>query len=131
MVKLHGDYRDSRIRNTEEELSEYSDAFKGLLERVLDEYGLVVCGWSATWDRALRLAIKRSNLRYSAWWVDIGPLNSDASALASARQAAVIENVDAELLRESRFEGSSTHRGRPSPPDQRRCGRSRTETPAT
>ena len=96
VVKLHGDYRDSRIRNTEEELSEYSDAFRDLLDRTLDEYGLIICGWSATWDLALRAAIKRSNRRYSAWWVDIGPLGSDAAALASARRAAVIENMDAD-----------------------------------
>ena len=96
VVKLHGDYRDSRIRNTEEELSEYSEAFKGLLDRILDEYGLIICGWSATWDPALRSAIKRSNRRYSAWWVDIGSLSSDAASIASARRAVVIENTDAD-----------------------------------
>ena len=96
VVKLHGDYKDSRIRNTEGELAAYSDPFKGLLDRILDEYGLIICGWSATWDLALRAAIKRSNRRYSTWWVDIRPLRSDAAALASARKALVIENMDAD-----------------------------------
>ena len=96
VVKLHGDYKDSRIRNTEEELSEYSGPFEGLLDRILEEYGLIICGWSATWDPALRAAIKRSNRRYSTWWVDIRPLGSDAAALASACRALVIENMEAD-----------------------------------
>ena len=99
VVKLHGDYQDSRIRNTEEELAEYSDAFKGLLDRVLDEYGLIICGWSATWDPALRDAIKRQrSRRYTAWWVDIRSLSSEAAALAHARQALVIDNMDADTF---------------------------------
>ena len=72
VVKLHGDYQDSRIRNTEEELAAYPDAFNALRDRVLDEYGLIICGWSATWDPALRDAIERQrSRRYTAWWVGL------------------------------------------------------------
>jgi len=48
VVKLHGDYRDARILNTAAELGAYMPEFDVLLDRVLDEYGLIVCGWSAT-----------------------------------------------------------------------------------
>ena len=99
VVKLHGDYQDSRIRNTEKELAEYSEAFNDLLDRVLDEYGLIICGWSATWDPALRAAIGRlPNRRYTAWWVDIDNLSSKAAALAHARRALVIDNMDADTF---------------------------------
>ena len=57
VVKLHGDYLDTRIRNTQAELDSYPDEVNRLLDRVFDEFGLVVCGWSATWDRALRQAL--------------------------------------------------------------------------
>ena len=52
VVKLHGDYLDTRIRNTQAELDSYPPEFDGLLDRVFDEFGLVVCGWSAAWDGA-------------------------------------------------------------------------------
>jgi hypothetical protein len=42
IVKLHGDYLDTRIRNTAGELSVYEPALDALLDRVLDEFGLVI-----------------------------------------------------------------------------------------
>jgi hypothetical protein len=45
VIKLHGDYIDTRIRNTANELSSYDAATNKLLDQVFDEYGLVVCGW--------------------------------------------------------------------------------------
>ena len=47
VIKLHGDYLDTRIRNTQAELDSYPAEFNRLLDRILDEFGLVVCGWSA------------------------------------------------------------------------------------
>lgn len=69
VFKLHGDYVDARIRNTEEELASYPEVFDRLLDRILDEYGLVVCGWSADWDPALRAAIERCpSRRFATYW---------------------------------------------------------------
>ena len=42
VVKLHGDYLDTRIRNTQAELDSYPAEFSRLLDRVFDEFGLVV-----------------------------------------------------------------------------------------
>ena len=42
LIKLHGDYLDPRIRNTPSELSEYSLEFNQLLDRIFDEFGLIV-----------------------------------------------------------------------------------------
>ena len=63
LIKLHGDYLDTRIRNTPSELGKYSDEFNQLLDRIFDEFGLVVCGWSADWDVALRNALLRAPSR--------------------------------------------------------------------
>ena len=65
VIKLHGDYRDMRIRNTSAELSSYSEEMNTLLDRVFDGYGLVICGWSGTWDDALRAALFRCPNRRS------------------------------------------------------------------
>lgn len=97
VLKLHGDYRDARILNTEAELAVYPDETAGLLNRVLDEYGLIVCGWSATWDPALRDAIVRQpNRRYTMYWATRSPLTSEAAEVAAARDAIIIEGVDAD-----------------------------------
>ena len=39
VVKLHGDYRDTRIKNTQAELNAYDREFNKLLDRILDEFG--------------------------------------------------------------------------------------------
>jgi len=91
IVKLHGDYLDTRIKNTPEELSTYDTTTDRLLDRVFDEYGLIVCGWSATWDDALRAAILRApNRRFSTFWVSRGEPTLEAQQIIEARKALVI-----------------------------------------
>jgi hypothetical protein len=97
VIKIHGDYIDTRIRNTEEELAEYPAPFNELLDRVLDEYGLIVCGWSATWDPALRRAVERCpNRRFTTFWATRGELSEEARALVAHRRAAEIDIEDAD-----------------------------------
>lgn len=92
VIKLHGDYRDSRIRNTIGELETYSEATDRLLDQVLDDYGLIVCGWSAAWDPALRGAILRqSNRRYGFFWLTTGSISEGAKELIDHRGAQVIQ----------------------------------------
>jgi hypothetical protein len=50
VVKLHGDYLDARILNTESELARYDAAVNELLDEVIADYGLIVCGWSEDWE---------------------------------------------------------------------------------
>ncbi len=69
LIKLHGDYLDLQTKNTPAELSVYDERINSLLDRIFDEYGLIICGWSGDWDEALRNAIeRRKNRRYSTWW---------------------------------------------------------------
>ena len=69
VFKVHGDYLDTRIRNTPTELASYPAEFNKLLDRVFDEFGLVGCGWSADWDSALRNAIERTpSRRFATYW---------------------------------------------------------------
>lgn len=99
VIKLHGDYRDARILNTAAELEAYPPRIRRLLDRVLDEHGLIVSGWSATWDPALRTTIIRQpNRRFTMYWASPSPLTPDAIEVARARASTVIEGVDAETL---------------------------------
>lgn len=88
VIKLHGDYRNPDIRNTVAELESYEPATDRLLDRVFDDYGLLVCGWSGDWDPALRAAILRApNRRFATFWAHRGALSERASELAEHRAA--------------------------------------------
>lgn len=92
IVKIHGDYLDTRIRNTFAELSGYAPELNALLDRVLDEYGLVVCGWSADWDMALKAAIDRApSRRYPLYWASRGIPSASAMSLIQRRAGRIID----------------------------------------
>ena len=97
VIKLHGDYKDTRIRNTSTELQSYPPKVNVLLDRVLDEFGLIVCGWSADWDKALRDGIYRCPCRrFSTYWAVRGTPSEEAQRLITHRQAetVTIESAD-------------------------------------
>lgn len=97
IFKVHGDYKDARIRNTEDELRTYPDAHNRLLERIFDEFGLIVCGWSGDWDEALRNAITRApGRRYSTFWASRGKPSERAQDLIDHRSAKVVEIAGAD-----------------------------------
>jgi len=58
IVKVNGDYLDARLKNTRDELARYEEPTDRLLDQILDEYGVVICGWSGDWDTALRAAMQ-------------------------------------------------------------------------
>jgi SIR2-like domain len=105
IIKLHGDYLDTRIRNTEAELAGYDPAFDRLLDRIFDEYGLIISGWSAEWDIALRAAIERCpSRRFSTYWAARSPLAGQAKRLADHRRAEILQIRDANYLFETLWE---------------------------
>jgi len=98
VVKLNGDYLDIRTKNTVDELQKYDRSISKLLDRVFDEYGLLVCGWSATWDEALIGALERcKSRRYSTYWTARGGrLGESAAKIVGAKSAQVISITDAD-----------------------------------
>jgi hypothetical protein len=87
VVKVHGDYLDTRIKNTPDELNAYTPEFDSLLDQIFDQFGLIVCGWSADWDVALRFAITRApSRRYAMYWAARGTPGAAAQHLIAHRQ---------------------------------------------
>lgn len=73
LLKINGDYKDCRFRNTEKELSKYPIELVDYLKPVLKEFGLITSGWSATWDVALiKLLAKEKKHRYSYYFTYVG-----------------------------------------------------------
>lgn len=102
VIKLHGDYLDTRILNTPEELASYAPQVDKLLDQVFDEYGLVACGWSADWDEALRRAMERApSRRFSTFFAARGPLGERAAALVARRGGQHVPISDADSFFEN------------------------------
>lgn len=97
VLKLHGDYKDARILNTDTELSSYPPEYDLLLDRIFDEHGLIVAGWSGAWDHALRRALLRApTRRYSTFWAARGGLTDGAQELVEHRKARVLSIDEAD-----------------------------------
>jgi hypothetical protein len=99
IVKLHGDYLDDRVKNTEAELTAYDPRMDAYLDRILDEFGLIVCGWSGDWDPALRSALERhKSRRYTTTWVAVGKPGARADRLIALRGPQVITAMGADAF---------------------------------
>jgi hypothetical protein len=118
LLKIHGDYLDTRIRNTPAELAEYPPEFNTLLDRIFDEFGLVVCGWSADWDDALLSAIIRApSRRFATYWAAHGEPSDKARQLIEHRDAQLvsINGADAFFQATQRYVESLEQFSRPHP----------------
>ena len=99
VIKLHGDYADLEQRNTADELAEYPEALAAYLGRVLDEYGLIVNGWSAEWDTALVRALEETrSRRYPLFWSTRGTIKEDARRLIAQHGAVSMPGLTADDL---------------------------------
>ena len=73
LLKINGDYKDCRFRNTEKELSSYPQELMDFMKPALKDFGLITCGWSATWDIALiDLIAEEKRHRYSYYFTYVG-----------------------------------------------------------
>ena len=97
ILKIHGDYKDARILNTDVELGDYPPELNVVLDRIIDDFGLIVSGWSGDWDHALRSAFTRApNRRYPTFWVSRGRLSERGQELVTQRKAIVANASDAD-----------------------------------
>ncbi len=99
IIKVHGDYLDTRIKNTPDELARYDKRVNNLLDRIFDEYGLIVCGWSAEWDTALCGVIERcKSHRFTTYWATRGEPGEKAQQLIQVRRANMISIQSADTF---------------------------------
>lgn len=97
IVKINGDYIDCRFLNTEDELADYPDKLKDYVLRIINEFGLITCGWSGEWDKGLVNIIRSSeNRRYESYFTYCNKCENTLKELATFRQGNTlpIENAD-------------------------------------
>ena len=76
VIHAHGDYLNPGVLNTEDELGSYPEPVGRRVAQVFDEYGLMIVGWSASWDRALGDLLQAAGPpRYASWWIEPADLN--------------------------------------------------------
>lgn len=99
VIKLHGDYKDLNSLNTPSELGDYPLQWKSLIERILDEYGLIISGWSADWDTALVAQIESNqNRRYPLYWDSRSSKGDNARRLMNLRAGFTVPASGADEL---------------------------------
>ncbi len=115
VLKLHGDWRDTTLRNSREELAAYPRPLAQLLRRIVSEHGLIVCGWSAEYDVALRQTIQRYCRRFPTYFVDPRP-GAAARALVEHVRATLVEKTADPFFSELELAVAAVARHRPGPP---------------
>ena len=99
IVKINGDYIDCRFRNTASELSSYPDELKVFLKGIFEDFGLITCGWSATWDKGLVEIIRQAkDSRYNSFLSYVSDKNDDLENLAKIRKGEALKIDGADNL---------------------------------
>lgn len=97
LLKINGDYLDTRIRNTESELAKYPKYLSTLLDRIFEEFGLIVCGWSGEWDTALVNSILNTRTRrFGFYWSNYGNVGNEAKRIIDFKQGIQIDGYNAD-----------------------------------
>lgn len=88
VVHLHGDYlTPTTMLNTVTELEAYHPITAGLLRRILEDYGLIVAGWSSNYDPALRDAIAAHYPgRFTLAWLEPAVPSENATILRTLKK---------------------------------------------
>ncbi|WP_416445723.1 SIR2 family protein [Leeuwenhoekiella sp. A16] len=97
IIKINGDYLDSRFLNTKQELNEYPEDLNNYLLKIFNDFGIISCGWSAKWDIGLLNCLKQcNNFRFSSYWSFVHQLNPELKEIADLRKGnnIQIENAD-------------------------------------
>lgn len=102
IIKLCGDITDGNIKTSEEELSHIDENPKNLLiNRILGDHNLIICGWSSQYDTGLSNIIKSvyssNDSRKSVYWVDKNGLSRYSMSLAKEIGAKEIK-MDADIF---------------------------------
>jgi hypothetical protein len=88
VIHLHGDYLNpTTMLNTVTELKAYHPSTSRLLQRILEDYGLIVAGWSSKYDPALRDAIATHYPnRFTLTWFEPARPSEEATILRTLKR---------------------------------------------
>jgi hypothetical protein len=95
VIKINGDYLDTKFLNIKSELSSYNTQMENLLCYVFENFGLITSGWSAAWDLAIVDLLKSSNkFRYSNYFTFKGKVTKELESLSTFRKGILLQITD-------------------------------------
>lgn len=94
VIHLHGDYLNAdSMLNTTTELASYGPSIQKLLSRVVEDYGLIISGWSSDYDPALRATIsERYPRRFSMAWMDPNQQSELGADLLNSKNGVFVQS---------------------------------------
>ncbi len=96
IIKLHGDYQQANLRNTDQELGEYEPGWLAWLRKVLDEYGSVY-GYHSRSDHCLRKDVIRvAGHLYGCFLGMRGAFDQELSPLVDESRAMLMDVTSAD-----------------------------------
>lgn len=99
IIKINGDYLDSRFLNTKNELEDYPEKLKKYVLQIINEFGLISCGWSGKWDNGLLNIIRQSeNFRFNNFWTYINECECELNECAQHRKGKTLKIKDADTF---------------------------------
>lgn len=99
LIKVNGDYLDCRFLNTKQELENYSEKLKNYLIRIINDYGIISCGWSGKWDIALTNILRQAeNFRFCSYWTYVKSCEEELQEIATFRKGLTLEIEGADKL---------------------------------
>lgn len=97
IVKINGDYLDTKFLNIKSELDSYDPVLSEYLRYIFENFGLVICGWSAQWDHALVAIMKSANkFRFSSYFTFFSEVNPVLEELGRIRSGGLVKIKDAD-----------------------------------
>lgn len=92
IVKINGDYLDTKFLNIESELSDYNKDLVDHLHFIFENFGLITAGWSAKWDIALRAILENANkFRFSNYFTYANKCEKELEELSNRRRGKLIK----------------------------------------
>jgi hypothetical protein len=99
LVKINGDYLDTRFLNIKSELAQYDERIENFLRLIFENFGLITCGWSAKWDISLIDILKSANkYRYSNYFAFTSKATAELEDLCKFRGGKLVKIQSADQL---------------------------------
>lgn len=97
ILKINGDYLDTKFLNIKSELDSYDPRLVDQLKFIFENYGLITCGWSAQWDSALVDSLRSTGkFRFSSYFTYLSEPTQALKQISDARLGKLVKISDAD-----------------------------------
>ncbi|MFI2838311.1 SIR2 family protein [Mycolicibacterium sp. PDY-3] len=111
VLNLHGDFREKRLMNTDDELRTQEDVLRRFVVDASRQFGLVVSGYSGRDESVMDMLTKAANIPdgwpHGIWWL-IRPGETPAPSVGALLRAAAANNVSAAVVVAPSFDETMT-----------------------